>query len=359
MAHRITLIPGDGTGPELAEVVRDVVEATEVPIEWEMAEAGEAALKKHGTLLPQKTLDSIRKNRVALKGPITTPIGTGFRSVNVALRRELDLYACVRPCKLYAQAPTPARRVDLVVVRENTEDLYAGVEFAPGSPEAKKIEEMADGKIAKNAAISIKPISEKATERLVRFAFEYAMQHKRRKVTVVTKANIMKCTDGLFLEVARQVAKKFEGRVEYEERLIDNMCMQLVLKPQFYDVLALPNLYGDILSDLCAGLIGGLGVAPGANFGTETALFEAVHGSAPKYVGLNKVNPTALILSAMLMLRHLGQVQASQRLEQAVAQVLSERRHLTYDLGGCATTREMGEAIIQKLKALATHEISS
>ena len=348
--HKVTLIPGDGTGPEITDVTVKVVEATGVKIDWEKADAGSDTMEKYGTPLPESTLKSIAKNKVALKGPITTPIGTGFRSVNVAIRKELDLYSCLRPCKTYKGVRSKYQDINLVVVRENTEDLYAGVEYAAGSPEAEQIIRLSSGKIRKDSAISIKPISKFGSERLVRFAFDYAVKHGRKKVTAVTKANIMKFTDGLFFETAREVAKAYEGRIEYEERLIDNMCMQLVQKPHLYDVIALPNLYGDILSDLCAGLIGGLGIAPGANFGTEIAVFEAVHGSAPKYKGLNKVNPVALILSAKLMLDHLGEFNAAQRLEKAVAEVIAEGKNVTYDLGGTAGTREIGEAIISKLK---------
>jgi isocitrate dehydrogenase (NAD+) len=348
--YKVTLIPGDGTGPEITAVTVKVIEATGVKIDWETADAGADIMEKYGTPLPESTLKSIARNKVALKGPITTPIGTGFRSVNVAIRKELDLYACLRPCKTYKGVKSKYDNIDLVVVRENTEDLYAGVEFAAGSPEAKKIIELSSGKIRGDSAISIKPISKFGSERIVRFAFDYAVKHGRKKVTAVTKANIMKFTDGLFFEAAREVARDFEGRIEYEERLIDNMCMQLVQKPHLYDVITLPNLYGDILSDLCAGLVGGLGVAPGANFGNGLAVFEAVHGSAPKYKGMNKVNPTALILSAKLMLEHLGEAKAAAKLEKAVADVIAEGKHVTYDLGGTAGTREIGEAIISKIK---------
>jgi isocitrate dehydrogenase (NAD+) len=301
MAYDVTLIRGDGTGPELVEATRRVLEATGVTFNWDVVEAGVDIMETAGTPLPPNVLESIRRNKVALKGPITTPIGTGFRSVNVALRKELDLYACIRPCKLYKGVRSRFDNVDVVIVRENTEDLYAGVEYPVGSDEAKQIISMAPGKIREDAAISIKPISRTGTERIVRSAFEYAIANNRRKVTAVAKANIMKYTDGLFYEVAREVAKEYEGRVEYDEWLVDAMCMQLVQKPENYDVLVMENLYGDILSDLCAGLVGGLGVAPGANIGVDTALFEATHGSAPKYKGQNKVNPTALILSGMLM----------------------------------------------------------
>ncbi|MBI4249026.1 MAG: isocitrate/isopropylmalate dehydrogenase family protein [Elusimicrobia bacterium] len=353
MAYKVTLIPGDGTGPELTEVTRAVVEATGVPIQWEIVEAGSDVVEKYGTPLPEQVLESIRKTQVALKGPITTPIGTGFRSVNVAMRHALGLYACVRPCKSYAGVKSRYRDINLVIVRENTEDLYAGVEFEAGSPHSKEIVAWSKGKIDENAAISIKPISAAATERIVRYAFDYAIRHGRKKVTAVTKANIMKFTDGLFLQAARKVAAQYEGRMPYEERLIDNMCMQLVQKPELYDVLVLPNLYGDIISDLCAGLVGGLGVAPGANIGDHGALFEATHGSAPKYKGMNKVNPTAMILSAKLMLEHLGEAEAARRLEAAVAKVIAAGKDVTYDLGGSAGTREMGAAIIRAMSPAA------
>jgi len=353
--HSVTLIPGDGTGPEISATVQRVLEATGVKIAWDVVEAGADIAEKTGTPLPENVLVSIRKNKVALKGPLTTPIGTGFRSVNVALRKELDLYACLRPCKSYKGVRSRYENIDLVVVRENTEDLYAGVEYEAGSMEAKEIIGWAKGKIFPDAAISIKPISRTGTERIVKFAFDYAVAHKRRKVTAVTKANIMKYTDGLFFKVAQEVARQYPG-IEYEERLIDNMCMQLVQKPELYDVICLPNLYGDILSDLCAGLIGGLGIAPGANHGKEIALFEAVHGSAPKYKGMNKVNPTAVLLSGVLMLEHLGEKAAAQKLEAAIAAVIAEGKSVTYDLKPAPTdptavgTKEMGDAIIRKLR---------
>jgi isocitrate dehydrogenase (NAD+) len=337
MAYDVTLIRGDGTGPELVEATRRVLEATGVAFNWDVVEAGVDIMETAGTPLPPNVLESIRRNKVALKGPITTPIGTGFRSVNVALRKELDLYACIRPCKLYKGVRSRFDNVDVVIVRENTEDLYAGVEYPVGSDEAKQIINMAPGKIREDAAISIKPISRTGSERIVRSAFEYAVENKRRKVTAV--------------------AKEYEGRVEYDEWLVDAMCMQLVQKPENYDVLVMENLYGDILSDLCAGLVGGLGVAPGANIGVDTALFEATHGSAPKYKGQNKVNPTALILSGMLMLRYLGERDAADRLEQAVEDVISEGKDVTYDMKPHRTdptavgTAEMADAIIRKLQA--------
>ena len=356
MAYTITLIPGDGVGPEQAAAAKRVIEATGVNIEWEIHDAGIDVMDKYGTPLPEHVLESIRRNKVALKGPITTPIGKGFRSVNVALRKELNLYVCLRPCKYYPGIRSKYQDVDLVIVRENTEDLYAGVEYDLGTPEAKQIIDMAGGKIREDSAISIKPISVTGTRQIVKFAFEYAVKNNRKKVTAVAKANIMKFTDGLFYRVAQEVAKDYEGKIEYEERLVDNMCMQLVQKPELYDVIVLPNLYGDILSDLCAGLIGGLGVAPGANIGDEIALFEPTHGSAPKYKGLNKVNPTALILSGMLMLRYIGEKDAADRLEKAVAAVIAEGKDVTYDMKPhrddptAVGTSEMADAIIRKLE---------
>ncbi len=312
-------------------------------------------METHGTPLPPTVLESIRRNKVALKGPITTPIGTGFRSVNVALRQELGLYACLRPCKYYPGIRSRYQDVDLVIVRENTEDLYAGVEFDLDSEQAREIIAMAPGKIRPDSAISIKPISVTGTRQIAKFAFDYAVSAGRKKVTAVAKANIMKFTDGLFYRVAREVAEGYAGQVEYEERLVDNMCMQLVQKPELYDVLVMPNLYGDILSDLCAGLVGGLGVAPGANIGPDVAVFEPTHGSAPRYKGQNKVNPTALILSGMLMLHHLGEHDAADRVERAVAAVIAEGKSVTYDLKPdrndptAVGTAEMADAIIAAL----------
>lgn len=360
--HRVTYIPGDGTGPEVTEAMRRCVEATGVQIEWEPAEAGADVIEKYGTPLPQQTLESIRRNKVAIKGPITTPVGTGFRSVNVALRQALDLYACLRPCKYYPGARSRYPGVDLVIVRENTEDLYAGIEFECGKPETADLIEFVAQKTGKrirsDSGISIKPISEYATERIVRFAFDYAIARGRRKVTVVHKANIQKYSDGLFLAVARRVAEEYaDSGIEFEDRIVDNMCMQLVQKPELYDVLVLPNMYGDIISDLACGLIGGLGLAPGANLGDECAIFEPTHGSAPKYKGLNKVNPCATILSAVLMLEHLGEVEAARRLEKAVADVIAEGRYVTYDLKPtpddptAVGTQEMADAIIARLES--------
>jgi isocitrate dehydrogenase (NAD+) len=333
MAHPVTLIPGDGIGPELAEATRRVLDASGVAFEWEVVEAGEAVMARYGTPLPDHVLESIRRNRVALKGPITTPIGAGFRSVNVALRQALGLYANVRPGRSIPGIETRYTDIDLVIVRENTEDLYAGIEHMVGP----------------DAAESIKIITRAASERIARYAFEYAVANGRRKVTAVHKANIMKLSDGLFLESCRTVAAAYEGRVAFEDRIVDNMCMQLVQKPELYDVLVLPNLYGDIISDLVAGLVGGLGVAPGANIGTDAAVFEPVHGSAPKYAGQNKANPTALILSGVLMLRHLGEPAAAQRVEDALIAVIGEGRAVTYDLGGSAGTSDMADAIVERL----------
>ncbi|MBP2650033.1 MAG: isocitrate dehydrogenase [Firmicutes bacterium] len=355
MTHTITLIPGDGTGPELVEATRRVIDATGVKIDWELHDAGIDVVEKYGTPLPEHVLESIRRNRVALKGPITTPIGKGFRSVNVALRHALNLFACVRPCKTYAGVRSRYSDIDLVVIRENSEDLYAGVEFDLGTPEAKSIIGMGGGKIREDSAISIKPISTSGSERIVRYAFEYAVKNGRKKVTAVAKANIMKYTDGLFYRVAREIAAEYKGKIAYDEVLVDAMCMQLVQRPETYDCLVLPNLYGDILSDLCAGLVGGLGVAPGANIGNEVAVFEATHGSAPKYKGLNKVNPTAVLLSGVLMLRHIGETAAADRLEKAVATVIADGKAVTYDMKAdrsdptAVGTSQMADAIIAKL----------
>ena len=335
MAHRVTLIPGDGIGPELAEATRRVLDASGVAFDWEVQEAGEAMLEAHGTPLPEPVLDSIRRNKVAIKGPITTPVGEGFRSVNVTLRQTLGLYANLRPARSMEGIETRYEDVDLVIVRENTEDLYAGIEHRVGP----------------DAAESIKIITRAASERIARFAFEYAVANGRHKVTGVHKANIMKLSDGLFLESCRTVAEEYAGRVEFEDRIVDNMCMQLVQKPELYDVLVLPNLYGDIVSDLAAGLVGGLGVAPGANIGTEAAVFEAVHGSVPKYAGQNKANPTALMLSGVLMLRHLGETAAAERVETAIRDVVADGRSVTYDLGGTAGTSDMADAVIERLAA--------
>lgn len=360
MRHRITLIPGDGSGPDVSLAAKRCVEATGVEIDWDVCEAGEEVMEKYGSPLPQNVLDSIKKNGVALKGPITTPIGTGIRSVNVLLRKTLDLYACVRPCKSYEGTRTKYKDIDLVVIRENTEDLYAGIEFYEGESDTrniiKAITRLSKAKINSDSSIGIKLISRQATQRIVKFAFEYALKNGRRKVTAVHKANIMKYTDGLFLDVAREVALEYADRIEFEDKLIDNMCMQLIQKPQLYDVMVLPNLYGDIISDLCAGLIGGLGVAPGANIGEGVAVFEATHGSAPKYKGMNKINPTAMILSAVMMLRYIKEENAADRLEAAVSNVIREAKFVTYDLKedpndtSCVGTSEMADAIIERLK---------
>jgi isocitrate dehydrogenase (NAD+) len=364
MAHDVTLITGDGVGPELAEAARRCVEATGVAIRWDVQEAGVDVMARCGTPLPDATMASIRRTRCALKAPITTPVGTGFRSINVYLRQELGLFACIRPCKHYPGVRTffGDRPVDLVIVRENTEDLYVGIEFEAGQPTTGELVDYIN-KISPQRGIrspraetgvSIKPISSSGSERIVRCALSYARQNGRRKVTAVHKANIMKHTDGLFLATARKVAQEFPD-IEFEDRIVDNMCMQLVQKPELYDVLVLPNLYGDIVSDLAAGLVGGLGVAPGANIGPSSAVFEATHGSAPKYKGLNKVNPTALILSGMLMLRHLNEPEAADRLEKAVAAVIAAGKDVTYDMKPdrddptAVGTREMAAAICREL----------
>jgi len=358
--HKVTLIPGDGIGREVSLAAKRCIDATGAKITWEEQIAGEEAVVKYGTVLPAQVLDSVRRNKVAIKGPIITPVGKGFRSVNVQLRKALDLYACLRPCKLMKGVKTRYTNVDLVVVRENTEDLYAGIEFGQGLKRTedviKNLEELSGVAIRKDSAIGIKPISVSASRRIVKFAFDYAVKNNRRKVTAVHKANIMKETDGLFLKTARSVAEEYKDRIEFEDRIVDNMCMQLVQKPELYDVLVLPNLYGDILSDLCAGLIGGLGIAPGANIGDSMALFEAVHGSAPKYAGLNKVNPTAMILSGALMLRYLGEKNAADRLERATSEIIGEGKYVTYDLkndrndAGAVSTSQMADAIIERLQ---------
>jgi isocitrate dehydrogenase (NAD+) len=365
MAHEVTLITGDGTGPELAEAARKCVDATGVEINWDVQEAGVDVMEKTGTPLPDSTMESVRRTRCALKAPITTPVGTGFRSINVHLRQELGLFACIRPCKWYPGVRTffSDRKVDIVIVRENTEDLYAGVEFEAGQEDTSKLIDFinslpSDKKIkttGDETGVSIKPISITGTERIVRCAFDYARKNGRKKVTAVHKANIMKYTDGLYLKTAERVGQEYDD-IEFEERIVDNMCMQLAQKPELYDVLVLPNLYGDIVSDLGAGIVGGLGVAPGANIGPEGAVFEATHGSAPKYKGLNKVNPTALILSGMLMLRHLEETDAAERLEAAVAAVIAEGESVTYDMKPhrddptAVGTQEMADAICAKLK---------
>jgi isocitrate dehydrogenase (NAD+) len=361
VAHRVTLIPGDGTGPELTEATSRVLEATGVEFDWDVREAGADVMNRYGgNPLPDEVLDAIRETGVALKGPITTPVGGGFRSVNVALRKSLDLYAQVRPCKTYPGVRTRFEDVDLIVVRENTEDLYAGIEYEEGTEEVRELIawiESKGGKLAHDdAGISIKPISITGTRRIVQFAFDYARRNSRRKVTAVHKANIMKFSDGLYLRVAREVAAENDD-IEFDDRIVDNMCMQLVQRPEEYDVLVLPNLYGDVLSDLCAGMIGGLGLAPGANFGEGIAIFEPTHGSAPKYAGQNKVNPMAQLLSGMLMLRHLDEQDAADGLEQAIADVIREGKSVTYDMKPrrddptAVGTSEVADAIIEKLGA--------
>ena len=361
MAHRVTLIPGDGTGPELTEATRRVLQATGVEFDWDVREAGADVMDSYGgNPLPDEVLDAIRETGVALKGPITTPVGGGFRSVNVALRKSLDLYAQVRPCKTYPGVRTRFEDVDLIVVRENTEDLYAGIEYEQGSDEAQELIDWIKSKGGKlahdDAGISIKPISITGTRRIVQFAFDYARRNGRRKVTAVHKANIMKFSDGLYLNVAREVAAENDD-IEFDDRIVDNMCMQLVQRPEEYDVLVLPNLYGDVLSDLCAGMIGGLGLAPGANFGEGIAIFEPTHGSAPKYAGQNKVNPMAQLLSGMLMLRHLDEDDAADNLEQAIAEVIREGKSVTYDMKPrrddptAVGTSEVADAIIENLGA--------
>ncbi|MGH2693723.1 MAG: isocitrate/isopropylmalate dehydrogenase family protein [Actinomycetota bacterium] len=360
-AHRVTLIPGDGTGPEIADATRRVLDATGVSIDWSVQHAGEGVMDEYGTPLPEHVLESIRTNRVAIKGPITTPVGTGFRSVNVALRKELDLYMCLRPCKYYPGVRTRYQDVDLVIVRENHEDLYAGIEFEQGSAEARKlIDFLADlgaARVKEDSGISIKPISVTGTKRIVRAALDYAVKHDRKKVTAVHKANIMKFSDGLFLKTAREVYEEEyqDSGVEFEDRIVDNMAMQLVQKPELYDVLVCPNLYGDILSDLGAGLIGGLGVAPGGNIGDQAAVFEPTHGSAPKYAGQNKVNPMAMMLSGVMMLQHLEEMEAADRLEAALAAVIAEGKDVTYDMKPnrddptAVGTSEVADAVIAKM----------
>jgi isocitrate dehydrogenase (NAD+) len=363
--HRVTLIPGDGTGPELAEATRRVLEAaaatTGAAFEWDVQQAGVDIMETAGTPLPQETIESVRRNGVAIKGPITTPIGTGFRSVNVALRYELDLYACLRPCKSYPGVRSRFDNVDVVIVRENTEDLYAGIEYEAHTPTADKVIDFLNGlqdkKIREGSGISIKPMSEFGSERIIRYAFEYARNNGRKRVHCVTKSNIMKHTDGLFLSVFREIAKEYPD-VDAWENLVDATCMGLIQRPNEWDVLVLPNLYGDILSDLTAGMVGGLGVAPGANIGTSAAVFEATHGSAPKYKGQNKVNPTAMVLSGMLMLRYLNETKAADNLERAVSDVISEGKRTTYDMKPtrddptAVGTSEYADAIIDKLEEM-------
>ncbi len=358
--YKVTVISGDGIGPEVVSCAKECLEATGIRFDWEEVIAGSVAVEKYGTPLPEYVLKSIRKNKVAIKGPIITPVGTGFRSVNVALRQELGLYVCLRPVRSIPGINSPYKNIDLIVVRENTEDLYAGIEFEKGKPATKKLitllVKLSAKKIRPDSAISIKPISVFGSKRIVEYAFDYAVKNNRKKITAAHKANIMKFSDGLFLETARAVAKKYAGRIEFNDAIVDNLSMQLVKNPGNFDILVLPNLYGDIISDLCAGLIGGLGVAPGANIGKNIALFEPVHGGAPKYVGLNKVNPTATILSGALMLEYLGEEKAARRLEEAVRAVIQEGKFVTYDLKEnrndktAVGTKEMGQAICEKLR---------
>ncbi|MCK4751832.1 MAG: isocitrate/isopropylmalate dehydrogenase family protein [Planctomycetes bacterium] len=356
----VTLVTGDGIGPEIAEATRRCIDATDAGINWDIAEAGVDVMERTGTPLPEVTLEMIKRDGVALKAPITTPVGTGFRSINVHLRQTLDLYACLRPCKSYEGVRSKYKDIDLVIVRENTEDCYAGVEFERGKDDTAElinwVNKHSEKQVRQDSGITIKPISVMGTERIVRFAFDYARKMGRKKVTSVHKANIMKYTDGLWLDVSREVAKNYTD-IEFEDRIVDNMCMQLIQKPELYDVIVLPNLYGDILSDLCAGLVGGLGVAPGANIGEKGAIFEATHGSAPKYKGQNKVNPVALILSGVLMLRHLEKIAEADKLENAVATVIAEGKSVTYDMKPnrddptAVGTSEMADAIIEKIKS--------
>jgi isocitrate dehydrogenase (NAD+) len=358
--HTVTLIPGDGIGPELTTAMTRVVEATGVDIAWEIADAGSDQIEKYGTPLPESTLDSIRKNKVAIKGPITTPVGGGFRSVNVAIRKELDLYACLRPAFSIPGSGARYDGIDIVIVRENTEDLYAGIEFDTGADDTKEIistiNRLSSKPVPASAAISIKSITPENSERIVRFAFDYAIQNERKLVTSVHKANIMKFSDGLFLKVSQEVAKDYP-QIDFNDRIVDNMCMQLMQRPEDYDVLVMPNLYGDVLSDLTAGMVGGLGVAPSANIGEKAAIFEPIHGSAPSHAGKNEANPSAMILSGAMMLRHLGELQAAKAVEDAVAGIIADGKQVTYDLrpdrdrAKAAGTSEMADAIIARLGA--------
>jgi len=361
MKHTITLIPGDGIGPEITDATVKVVEATGVDIEWDIVYAGAEVYEKEGNVLPQKVIDSLKANRVGIKGPITTPVGTGFRSVNVAMRKLFNLYACVRPCKSYKGVKSKYSDIDLVIIRENTEDLYAGIEFEFNKGETKDlinfVKEKKDFTIRKDSGISLKPISVNGSENIIRFAFEYARKNNRKKVTGIHKANIMKYSDGIFLDVFKKIASEYND-IESEDRIVDNMCMQLVQKPELYDVLVLPNLYGDIISDLAAGLVGGLGVAPGGNIGNDIALFEPTHGSAPKYKGLNKVNPTAMMFSAVLMLNYIGESSCADLLETAIAQNISEGKYVTYDMKPtrddptAVGTKEVADAIVKKINRI-------
>jgi isocitrate dehydrogenase (NAD+) len=359
MRHEVTLIPGDGTGPELIEATRRVLEATGIELAWDRQEAGIDEYEAHGNPFPEATLGSLLRTRVGIKGPTTTPVGSGFRSVNVLLRKELDLYACIRPCKAYEGVRTRYPETDIVIVRENTEDLYAGIEFERDTEDNETMRQTLAElgmPVREDAGLSIKPISVFGSERIVEAAFDYAKRYGRRKVTAVHKANIMKFTDGLFLEVAREVASR-HSEIAFEDRIVDNLCNQLVSRPEEYDVLVLPNLYGDIVSDLGAGMVGGLGVAPGGNIGAQAAVFEATHGSAPKYKGQNKVNPTALMLSGVLMLRHLSEQHAADRLELAIESVIRKGEKVTYDLKprrddpSAVGTSEFADAVIEEMNA--------
>lgn len=359
MPYAVTLIPGDGTGPEITEATRRVLEATGIEFDWDVRLAGAETIEKYGTILPNEVIESIKRTKVGLKGPITTPVGKGMRSANVTLRKSLDLYANLRPAKTYQGLRSRYENIDLIIVRENTEDLYAGIEFQRDTAEygelLETLQRLTGNSLDPNSAMSIKFISVLATRRIVKFAFEYARVNNRRKVTVVHKANIMRLSDGLFLSTAHEVAKEYPD-IQYEDRIVDNMCMQLVQKPENYDVLVLPNLYGDIISDLSAGLIGGLGVAPGANIGSHYAVFEPVHGSAPKYARQNKVNPMAMMFSGVLMLRHLREKEIAARLEKALMQVIAEGKYVTYDLKPrpddptAVGTSQVADAVIEKLR---------
>ena len=359
MQHKVTFIPGDGIGPEVAKATQRVLEATGVQFQWDTAIMGSQAQEELGIPLPESALNSIRKNKVALKGPVTTPVGSGSRSVNVALRQKLDLYACLRPYKVYPGTNTPYKDVDIVVVRENTEDLYAGIEFAKDDVETKKLLDFVYSttgeKIRGDSAVSLKVISQTASRQIVKFAFAYARQNGRKKVTVIHKANILKFSDGLFLDTARQVAKEYSD-IESADLVLDAACMQLIRRPEQFDVLVLPNFYGDLISDLCAGLVGGLGLAPGANIGDAIAVFEPTHGRAPKYAGQNKANPMAMMLSGVMMLHYLGAKDSAARLESAIAEVIAEGKSVTYDLkhnlevNTAVGTSEVADAVIEKLK---------
>lgn len=358
MAYAVTLIPGDGTGPEILDAVVRVLEGTGVEFKWDYQDAGSDVIEKYGTPLPDQVIESVKRNKVALKGPITTPIGSGFRSINVAMRQALDLYACLRPCIAYPGVRTRFPETDLVVVRENHEDLYAGIEFECGAESTARLRDFVEReegtKLRSDVGVSLKPISVWGTERIVKFGFDYARAEGRRKVTVAHKANIMKFTDGLFLETARRISERYP-EIEFEDRIIDNLCNQLVSRPEEYDVIVLPNLYGDIVSDLGAGLIGGLGMAPGANIGDDYALFEAVHGSAPKYRGQNRINPFAVMLSGKMMLAHLGEREAAERVERAIAAVIAEGKSVTYDMKPtrddptAVGTSEVADAVLEKM----------